>query len=198
MLYMNQEDDLVRFRLLCQFFSDTSFQLMQTRLPSIPESQIPTFGKFLTIKGKLLSPAMQEQYFSLKTAIPDEWGQEEKNILVGGLPRESFMTYQGQSVDHVPLIVLFIALKLANELRVDGSGEKFPHILRVFLSSAYEELYVSEYLLGLYFREHKSFTWNQLEQLESCVGHFRIVECSFRMFAARCWAEKAFAKDWTI
>lgn len=179
MLYMNQEDDLVRFRNLCQFFSDTSFQLMQTRLPAIPDDQIPRFGKFLTLQGKLLSPAILEQYFSLKSAIPDESGIEEKNILVGGLPREAFQTYQGETVDHVPLIVLFIAMKLANELRVDGSGEKFPRMLRVFMSSAYEELYINEYLLGLYFRERDAFSWSQLEQVEACVGRFalnRVIE----------------------
>ena len=113
---------------------------------------------------------MQEQYFSLNTAIPDESGIEEKNILVGGLPREAFQTYQGETVDHVPLVVLFIALKLANELRVDGSGEKFPRILRVFMSSAYDELYINEYLLGLYFREREAFSWSQLEQVEALVG----------------------------
>ena len=170
MLYMTQEDDLVRFRNLCQFFADTSFQFMQTRLPAIPDDQIPRFGKFLTLQGKLLTPAMQEQYFSLNTAIPDESGIEEKNILVGGLPREAFQTYQGETVDHVPLVVLFIALKLANELRVDGSGEKFPRILRVFMSSAYDELYINEYLLGLYFREREAFSWTQLEQVEALVG----------------------------
>lgn len=170
MLYMNQEDDLVRFRNLCQFFADTSFQLRQTRLPAVPPAEIPRFGKFLTLQGKLLSPALQEQYFSLETAIPDESGIEEKNILVGGLPREAFQTYQGESVEHVPLLVLFVALKLANELRVDGSGEKFPRLLRVFMASAYAELHVNEYLLGLYFREREAFSWSQLTQLESCVG----------------------------
>ena len=117
---------------------------------------------------------MQEQYFSLKSAIPDESGIEEKNILVGGLPREAFQTYQGETVDHVPLIVLFIAMKLSNELRVDGSGEKFPRMLRVFMSSAYEELYINEYLLGLYFRERDVFSWSQLEQVEACVGRFAL------------------------
>ena len=191
---MNEEDSLYRISRILALLRQLA-ESLSISLP--PQASAFQCGSGLTIDGKLptgiditalgapkVTPTVKKTY--RKTAeeiirsaretldeapLTDEISVKSENdsLNLSEFQLKSFMTCEGESVSVVSLNTLYMALKVSNELRIDGSGEKFPRFFRCLLSSLWEELYVNEYLLGVFYRECECFTWKELVQLNDCV-----------------------------